>query len=134
MSVIIFPQKQFQCLVLPLKHHMERLREIERYMQARREAAVAHLPSIYRSFGHGSSFAVKYFEESRDLQATLAKIERDAGNKRAQKIQELENAKIKYTNLMNQYHNRSCKSSSRTANIGLRYRKRFVPRNDSFAS
>ena len=26
---------EFQCLVLPLKHHMERLHEVERYVQSR---------------------------------------------------------------------------------------------------
>jgi hypothetical protein len=64
--------------MLPLKHDMERLHKVERYVQSRREAAASNLPSIYRSFGHRSSFAVRFFEKSRELQTTLVGIEHDA--------------------------------------------------------
>lgn len=99
---------EFQCLVLPLKHDMERLREVERYFQSRRQAAVSNLPSIYRSFGDPSSFAVRFYDRSRELQTTLVEIERDAARKRARKCQELEQLKTKYNNLMNQYNSSSC--------------------------
>ena len=99
---------EFQCLVLPLKHDMERLHNVERYLQSRREAASASLPSIYRLFGHPSSFAVRFFDESRELQATLVEIECDAERKRAQKSQELKQLKTRYDNLMNQYNTGSC--------------------------
>jgi hypothetical protein len=99
---------EFQCLVLPLKHDMERLHKVEHYLQSRREAAATHLPSIYRSFGHHASFAVRFFEESRELQATLAAIERDAQRNRAQKCQELKQLKTKFDNLMNQYNIKGC--------------------------
>ncbi|CAO2648219.1 Nn.00g074860.m01.CDS01 [Neocucurbitaria sp. VM-36] len=94
---------EFQCLVLPQKQHMKRLHEIECYIQSRREAAASQLPSVYRLFGHQSSFAVRYFEESRELQATLAEIERDAEKKRTQKCQELRKRKTEYDTLMTQY-------------------------------
>jgi hypothetical protein len=98
----------FQCLVFLLKHHMQRLHEVERYVKSRRKAAMSHLPSVYRSFGHQSSFAVRYFDRSRELQTTLADIERDAERKRAQKCQELKKLKTKYDDLMNQHNSRSC--------------------------
>jgi len=99
---------EFQCLVLPLKHDMERLHEVERYVQSRHEAAVSNLPSVYRSFGDPSSFAVRFFDGSRELQTTLVEIERDAVRKRAQKCQELEQLKTKHNDLMNQYNSSSC--------------------------
>ncbi|KAJ4371619.1 hypothetical protein N0V83_004839 [Neocucurbitaria cava] len=103
---------EFQCLVLPLKQHMKRLHEIECYFQSRRQAAASHLPSVYRSFGHISSFGVRYFEESRELQATLAEIERDAESQRAQKCEELKELKTKYDTLMEQYTNMSCETET----------------------
>jgi hypothetical protein len=99
---------EFQCLTLPLKHDMERLHKVERYVQSRREAAASNLPSVYRSFGHPSSFAVRFFDESRELQTTLVGIERDAVWKRAQKCQELKQLKTEHDHLMNQYNSTSC--------------------------
>jgi hypothetical protein len=99
---------EFQCLVLPLKHDMDRLHDVERYIQSRREAASPSLPSVYRSFGHASSFAVRFFDESIELQATLRDIERDADMKRAQKCQELQQLKTKHEYLMDQYNSTSC--------------------------
>lgn len=99
---------EFQCLLFPLKHHMRRLHEVEYYLKSRREAAVSHHPSVYRSFGHRSSFAVKYFDSSLELQATLAQTEREAQIKRARKCQELEDRKNEYANLMNNYNSMRC--------------------------
>lgn len=99
---------EFQCLVLPLKHDMDRLHDVERYIQSRRAAASPCLPSVYRSFGHPSSFAVRFFDKSRELQATLVEIERDAIRKRALKCQELKQLKTKYDDLMDQYNSKSC--------------------------
>lgn len=103
-----FCTKEFRCLVLPLKHHMKRLQEVERYVESRREAALSNLPSIYRTFGHPSSFAVRYFERSRDHQVTLANIESDAERKRAQKCKELKKLKTDHDNLMSKYNSTSC--------------------------
>ena len=100
--------KEFQCLVLPLKQHMVRLHEVERYIQSRRRAAMSHLPSVYRLFGHRSSFAVRYFEQSSELQTTLAEIELRAEEKRVQKCQELEDLKTKYASLMDEYNKKRC--------------------------
>jgi hypothetical protein len=69
---------EFQCLILPLKHDIERLYKVERYIQSQREAAASNLPSIYQSFSHQSSFAVRFFKKSRELQTTLVEIEHDA--------------------------------------------------------
>jgi hypothetical protein len=99
---------EFQCLVLPLKNDMECLHNVERYVQSRREAASPSLPSVFRSFAHSSSFAVRFFDESRELQATLVEIERDAAKKRAQKCQELKQLKTRYDNLINQYNSTTC--------------------------
>lgn len=107
---------EFQCLVLPLKHHMERLYKIEHYVKSRRAASKARLPSIYRSFGQQLSFAVRYFDQSTDLQATLLEIERDAERKRALKCQELKNLQARYQDLMNQYSSKSCDSETYVTN------------------
>jgi hypothetical protein len=71
--------------MLPLKHNIERLHKVERYVQSRRKAAALNLPCVYWLFGYQFSFAVRFFEKSRELQTTLVGIEHDAAWKRAQK-------------------------------------------------
>ncbi|KAF1841017.1 uncharacterized protein K460DRAFT_347564 [Cucurbitaria berberidis CBS 394.84] len=101
---------EFQCLVLPLKSQMKRLHEVECYVKSRRDAAYKSQPSVYRNFGHASSFAVRFFEQSDDLQATLSHIEQDATEKRAQKCEELKTMKREYTTLMDHYNNSACET------------------------
>ncbi|KAH8701228.1 hypothetical protein GQ44DRAFT_733064 [Phaeosphaeriaceae sp. PMI808] len=112
---------EFQCLVLPLKTHMERLHEVEGYVQSRRKQAISGLPSLYRSFDDRSSFAVRYFDQSEELQATFTEIERDATEKRKRKRQELKNLKNKYDNLMRQYNGASCDSEEYVYNRRFGY-------------
>jgi hypothetical protein len=99
---------EFQCLVLPLRSHMQRLFEVERYVRSRRDVASIANPSVFRQFGHSSSFAVKHFNESTALQSLLSNIESDAAKKRKQKCDELANLKREYQDLMNRYNNSSC--------------------------
>jgi hypothetical protein len=110
---------------------MQRLQEIERYVQSRRKAAVSHLPSIYRSFGHQSSFAVRYFDKSTELQATLAEIEREAERKRAQKCQELKGLQTKYEDLMDKYNSKRCDTETYFYN---RYHGYTTTRHPSWCS
>jgi hypothetical protein len=99
-----------QCLVLPLKRQMERLVDIERYVQSRQDSAVHANPSVFRDFGHTSSFAVRYFDQSHELQGVLAKIERDATEKQLRKYEELANLKCQYQDLMHRYNQRDCET------------------------
>ncbi|KAH7388677.1 hypothetical protein BKA66DRAFT_569000 [Pyrenochaeta sp. MPI-SDFR-AT-0127] len=102
---------ELESLVLPSKSQMERLFQVERYIQTRQDAAAKKmLPSVYREFGHASSFAVKYFDQSESLQTTLSQIERDATTERQQKCQELKTLKSKYQNLMDRYNNSVCET------------------------
>jgi hypothetical protein len=100
--------QEFQCLVLPLRSQMERLRDVESYVRARQDRAKKGAPSVYRNFGHPSSFAVRYFERSQEHQDTLAKIEADAKAKRKRKYEELKNLKHRHSQYMNMYNSTKC--------------------------
>ncbi|KAL1791853.1 hypothetical protein ACET3X_009604 [Alternaria dauci] len=85
--------KELQCLMLPLKNHLNRLNVAECYVQSRRHTALKR-PSVYRDLGHSSSFAVRYFDRQETLQAMLSKIEVDAATKRQAKCEELARLKL----------------------------------------
>jgi hypothetical protein len=98
----------FQCLLLPLKSQMQRLDVAEQYVIARNRNAPQNSPSVFRDFGHPSSFAVRFFDQCSELQELLVQIERTAAEKRQQKCQELAELKRQYSSLMDQYNKREC--------------------------
>ncbi|KAJ4367486.1 hypothetical protein N0V83_007069 [Neocucurbitaria cava] len=102
------PLEELQCLCLPLKRQLERLHAIEAYIQERQNAAVNANPSIYCSFGHPSSFAVKYFDRSTALQSLMAEITRTAASKEQKKHQELIAKKGEHSNIMARYNAAEC--------------------------
>lgn len=108
---------EFQCLVLPLMEHMQRLHEVEEYIQSRRDNAISGLPSLYRSFGHRSSFAVVHFNQCESLKATLRRIEVQASGMKKRKCEELKSLKSKQEELMRQHNNSVCDSEQGLSNL-----------------
>ena len=105
---------EFQCLCLPLKRHMERLHYAENYVSARRKAITQGRPSIYYRFGHPSSFAVQYFDQSPELQTLLSEIERKAAINHKDKCEELAALKEEYADLMEDYDEADCEYQEHT--------------------
>jgi hypothetical protein len=98
---------EFQCLVLSLRTQMKRLDTVEKYVRSRKETST-NTVSVYREFGNAQSFAVKYFDQTSDLQDLRAKIEEAADTKRKQKCAELVQLKAQYRSLMDRYNASQC--------------------------
>jgi hypothetical protein len=107
---------EFQCLTLPHKDHMECLHTVERHVNSRRDRVTNGLPSVFRNFGDGSSFATRYFNQSKALQATLENIEADAATKRRQKHEELAAVKTEYHKYRNYYNTTGCQTQTVVTN------------------
>jgi hypothetical protein len=97
------PMELLQSLLLPSKDQMRRLCDVESYIQFRRNLASNHAPSLFRSFGHPSSFAVKFFDRSPLHQTLLSRIEENATRKKQEKCSELSSKKRDYRGYMEQY-------------------------------
>ena len=98
---------ELQCLTLPLRSQMQRLHVAEQYVQSREQSSSCRT-SLYRDFGNMSSFAVKYFDESAELQTVLSQIEQNAATKRREKCEELARLKARYAKLMDQHNAAQC--------------------------
>lgn len=98
----------FQSLSLPLKSQLERLFNIEAYLQSRQKNARVNAPSLYRDFGHHSSFAVRFFDDSPEHQMLHSDIEQQARARRQMKCQELVEQKQLYHDLKDKSDKRSC--------------------------
>ena len=97
-----------QALSLPHKTHLKRLEGVEQYVRLRRARANSHRSSVMCNFGHISSFAVKFFDQSSAHQALRSRIERDAKSKRQQKREELSDKQERYRKLMKAYDEGKC--------------------------
>ncbi|KAH6502438.1 hypothetical protein HBI55_034300 [Parastagonospora nodorum] len=112
---------ELQCLVLPLHSQMQRLAEVERYVGSRRKMAIEGSPSVFSHFGKSSTFAVRYFNQSQELQTALATIERDAEIEQKSKCKELANLKLQYESLMQNYNRNVCETETYVYNRRHRY-------------
>ena len=55
---------------------MDRLAKIEKYLKARKNDAKQDLPSLFHSFGHKQSFAVRFHDSSPSHKKLQSRIER----------------------------------------------------------
>lgn len=95
------PVEHLQCLVLPTREQMVRLRAVEDYLKARaRRARYCQPGSIFKDFGTSTCFSVRYFDKSREHQELKRKIEEDATEERRRKCDELARKKAQYNKLM----------------------------------
>lgn len=96
------------CLLLPLKSELNRIANIESYLQHRSAGINKTFVSPYRGFGHWNSFGVKYFDQSPPHQQLLAKIEAKANQQKLYKIQELAELNQAHQDLMRRHESCSC--------------------------
>lgn len=97
-----------QCLLLPFKSQMIRLADVESYLVRRIEDAMEHGSPADQSFGHESSFAVQYFEQSPVLQAAKLQIEQEAAVNRQKKLEEFTQLKLRYQSIVRRYEAMTC--------------------------
>ena len=97
-------------LLLPLKSQLRRISNVESYLQLRANKINKTYVSPFRDFGHRSSFAVRYFDQSLEHQQLLTKIEEKAQRQKFDKVQELAKLVSSYRELMDRYENCCCEN------------------------
>ncbi|RDW87962.1 hypothetical protein BP5796_03656 [Coleophoma crateriformis] len=95
-------------LLLPLKSQLNRVSSVESYLHSRATQINKTFASPFRKFGHWSSFAVRYFEQSPQHQQLLTNIEEKAHRQKADKVQELAKLNQTHRELMNRHESASC--------------------------
>lgn len=103
------PTEVWQALLFSSVVDMERLHRLEIYLLKRQKlASTKKLPSVFRSFGEGYSFPVRYFVQSTAHQEMKQRIENDATTQREAKRDEFRRLKGEYASLMRQYEASEC--------------------------
>ena len=102
------PVELLRSLVLPFQCQMKRLSDAEQYITSRQKNVKVGSPSIFRDFGHPSTFSVRFFDQSPDHQALLYRIEALASRERQEKCSELSQKKERYSHLMQLHEQSQC--------------------------
>ncbi|KAK0853264.1 hypothetical protein LTS02_012049 [Friedmanniomyces endolithicus] len=96
-----------QNLLLPSEAEMQCLMALETYFTTRENRA--HLPSARCSYAiTADCFSVRYFDQYPDLQVLLEKIEVQAAQEKAAKLEELARLKSEYERLMTLHRDTFC--------------------------
>lgn len=103
------PIEVLGCALLRLDKDLRRLSRVEEYLDERRKTAKPEVyPSVFVSLGDRYAFSVRYFSDSKRLNALKQKIEEDAHVLRKAKVSELERLKAEYSRLMRKYEAGTC--------------------------
>lgn len=95
----VVPPDMFYPLLLPKRHHLQRLHNVEQHIKSRHANANQRNLSIFSDPG-STSFAVKYYATSASHKALRTRIEAEASNRRAAKKAEWEVASQKHRQLI----------------------------------
>ena len=107
-------------LQLSQKSDLRRLRAVEDHLQDRHQAANHAIPSV---FGDPSKkcFAVRYFEQSTDMQGLFRKITSEADRARELKQQEWETKSAEYESLLKRAAQKTCLYFNKINRFGETY-------------
>ena len=102
-----FPRDLFHPLQVAQLSDLQRIQEVEEYLESRRSGAKTSHPSIFRD-ATSKSFAVRYFDQSQDMQQLAADIKAADERAKAQKEEELIKKSKEYEAVMKQAAETTC--------------------------
>ncbi|KAE8440617.1 hypothetical protein EG329_007019 [Mollisiaceae sp. DMI_Dod_QoI] len=103
-----FPTNLFDSLLLPKRHQMSQLRDVEKYLLKRKANSLVRNPSIFRDVLSPLSFGAQYFDKSLAHQQLKERIEKEAEDESEAKKAELRKAKKEFSKLMAESNLLSC--------------------------
>ncbi|KAL2886155.1 hypothetical protein HOO65_070617 [Ceratocystis lukuohia] len=109
-----FPIEQLGSLVLKSAGDMERLSQIEDYLQKRNDLAKYGFNYACSNFGHLEGLAVKLFDSDFKFSKLLSEIQAHDERKRQEKANELKVAKDNYKYYFELYESLECQCDERT--------------------
>ncbi|TVY17756.1 hypothetical protein LARI1_G004515 [Lachnellula arida] len=107
-----FPTNLFDSLLLPKRHQMGQLRDVEKHLLKRRANSLVRNPSVFEDVSSPLSFGAQYFDQSLDHQELKELIEKNAKADSNAKKAELREAKIEFSKLMTKSNELSCTSAT----------------------
>ncbi|KAH7346369.1 hypothetical protein BKA65DRAFT_537048 [Rhexocercosporidium sp. MPI-PUGE-AT-0058] len=103
-----FQTTLFEPLLLPKRHQMVQLRNVEKYLLKRKANSLVTNPSIFGDISSPLSFGAQYFDQSDSHQSLKNRIEQKSEANAESKKHELKEAKIQFRNLLKQSNELTC--------------------------
>ncbi|TVY37088.1 hypothetical protein LSUB1_G005891 [Lachnellula subtilissima] len=121
-----FPTALFDSLLLPKRHQMGQLRDVEKHLLKRKANSLAGNPSIFGDVSSPLSFGAQYFDQSQAQQELKERIEKDAKAESIVKKAELSKAKIQFSKLMTKSNQLSCTNTTKWYGRGRNREERII--------
>jgi hypothetical protein len=121
-----FPTTLFDSLLLPKRHQMGQLRDVEKYLLKRKVNSLVGNPSIFEDISSPLSFGAQYFDQSLVHQKLKERIEKEAKDKSKAKKAELKEAKTQFSNLMAKSNLLSCTTTTKWYGRGRNREERTI--------
>jgi hypothetical protein len=121
-----FPPTLFDSLLLPKRHQMDRLRDVEKYLLKRKENSLVGNPSIFGDISSPLSFGAQYFDQSLVHQELKERIEEEAKDESKKKKAELKEAKTQFSKLMAKSNLLSCTTTTKRFGRGRNREERTI--------
>ena len=102
-----FPRDLFHPLQVAQLSDLQRIQEVEEYLESRRSGARISHPSIFRDVT-SKSFAIRYFDQSQDMQQLVADVRAADERAKAQKEEEWIEKSKEYEDVIKQAAEMTC--------------------------
>ncbi|KAL5318844.1 hypothetical protein ACEPPN_013911 [Leptodophora sp. 'Broadleaf-Isolate-01'] len=96
-----FQSTLFEPLLLPKRHQMDQLRNVEKYLLKRKANSRVTNPSIFGDISSTLSFGAQYYDQSDAHKSLKNRIEQEAKDEATAKKHELNQAKAQFRELLN---------------------------------
>ncbi|CZS96689.1 hypothetical protein WAI453_010110 [Rhynchosporium graminicola] len=103
-----FPSNLFEPLLLPKRHQMAQLRDVEDYILRRKQNSSETNSSIFGDITSPSAFGAQYFDQSESHRVLKSRIEQEAKDDKDGKKRELKESKAEFARLMSLSNQLTC--------------------------
>ncbi|CZR56441.1 uncharacterized protein PAC_06329 [Phialocephala subalpina] len=119
-----FPTTLFDSLLLPKRHQMGQLRDVEKYLLKRKANSLVGNPSIFGDISSPLSFGAQYFDQSLAHQELKDRIEKEAKDESNAKKAKLKEAKNEFARFMAKSDSLSCTTTTKRGGRGRKREER----------
>ncbi|TVY45523.1 hypothetical protein LOCC1_G005368 [Lachnellula occidentalis] len=121
-----FPTTLLDSLLLPKRHQMGQVRDIEKHLLKRKANSLVGNPSVFEDVSSPLSLGAQYFDQSLPHQNTKKRIEKEAKAESKVKTAELIKAKIQFSELMTKSNQLSCTTATKWFGRGRNREERTI--------
>ncbi|CAG8959752.1 hypothetical protein HYFRA_00001658 [Hymenoscyphus fraxineus] len=120
------PMTLLDSLLLPKRHQMTQLRDIEKHLLQRKENCLPTNPSVFGDISSPSSFGAQYYDQSPAHKTLKISIENGAKHNSERRKAELKHTRARYDKLMEKSNKLTCQTTKKWCGRGRNQEERTI--------